>query len=178
MYTVDDKDSVRRLDVLPKSDTGSPLPVVVSDERTTLVAYLMWEPVEAWDGLTMASRPAGPGLEDEPFAIVRFVRELAHMFGPPNDEAFSGHPLASRGLEPYGVFEVLNSSWIRALEKMNRVHRDHRPDRYHALRHFILSFHDSTFECVAQGVEVAEIYRGSLGGVVSKMASMIANTRQ
>ena len=35
------------------------------------------------------------------------------------DEAFSGHPLAERGLQPYSTFEVLDSSWIRGLMKRN-----------------------------------------------------------
>ena len=49
------------------------------------------------------------------------------MFGPPNDEAFDGHPLARRGLRPYGAFEVTHSSWIRQLEQMNSVHPHHSP---------------------------------------------------
>ena len=57
------------------------------------------------------------------------------MFGPPNDEAFSGHPLASRGLHPYGAFKIENSSWIRHLEKMNSVHPNHHPERYFKLQH-------------------------------------------
>jgi len=32
------------------------------------------------------------------------------------------------------------------------VHDRHSPARYSALRHFIFTFHDSTFECVAEGV--------------------------
>ena len=72
----------------------------------------------------------------------------------PNDEAFAGHPLSSRGLRPYGAFEVHDSSWIHQLEHMNSVHPYHRRERYLQLRHFILSFHDSTFECVAPRYEI------------------------
>jgi hypothetical protein len=53
------------------------------------------------------------------FATVEFEQPFAHQFGPPNDEAFLGHPLAERGLHPYAGFEVQNSSWVRALEEMN-----------------------------------------------------------
>lgn len=80
------------------------------------------------------------------------IREGAYVWAP-NDEAFEGHPLASRGLKPYSVFEVKNSSWIRRLERMNSVHRCHRPEGYKMLRHFVFAFHDTTFECVAQGFE-------------------------
>ncbi len=43
-------------------------------------------------------------------AVISFRRHRAFTFGPPNDEAFSGHPLASRGLHPYGAFEMQHSS--------------------------------------------------------------------
>jgi hypothetical protein len=35
---------------------------------------------------------------------------------------------------------------------MNSVHYRHDPERFRVLNHYILSFHDSTFECVAEGV--------------------------
>ena len=111
------------------------------------LAYLIENRPEEWDGTTVRALDAGsPG---EPVALVEFSRAYAHMFGPPNDEAFSGHPLASRGLSPYGVYEVLHSSWIRGLERMNAVHPHHRPEPFASYRHFVFAFHDTTFECVA-----------------------------
>lgn len=75
------------------------------------------------------------------------------MFGPPNDEAFAGHPLADRGLNPYSVAEVQRSSWIRGLERMNSVHARHSRERFlEHKRHFVFAFHDSTFK--RNGVEV------------------------
>jgi hypothetical protein len=68
----------------------------------------------------------------------------------PNDEAFSGYPLADRGLMPYGAYRIERSSWVRRLERMNRVHENHRAERFDRLTHFVLTFHDSTFECVAE----------------------------
>jgi len=73
------------------------------------------------------------------------------MFGPPNDEGLHGHPLAERGLEPYGVFVVSPSSWLRALVRMNAVHPRHRDEHFDGLCHFVFTFHDSTFECIARG---------------------------
>ncbi|HEX8863370.1 MAG TPA: hypothetical protein VGC06_30595 [Actinomycetes bacterium] len=59
----------------------------------------------------------------------------AWQWGPPNDEALQGHPLVDRGLRPYGVFRVEGSSWIRQLERMNRVHPQHRPEAFRDLCH-------------------------------------------
>jgi hypothetical protein len=102
-----------------------------------------------------AELPTDVTTEDgEVMAVIRFAGRCAHLFGPPNDEAFDGHPLASRGLHPYGSFRIRRSSWIRSLERMNAVHPHHRPDPFRELQHFVLSFHDSTFECVAKELVV------------------------
>lgn len=76
-------------------------------------------------------------------------------FGSPNDEALCGHPLYARGVGYYGVFEVLHSPWIAALERANRVHSQHDPSRFADLRHIVITFHDSTFECVTRGFTCA-----------------------
>ena len=97
------------------------------------------------------------------------------MFGPPNDEAFDGHPLASRGLTPYAEFEVIDSSWLRQLEKMNSVHPYHNRERFMAnLHHFVFAFHDSTFECIAASFSVS-IHRGSLTASVEHVLEFLAD---
>jgi hypothetical protein len=74
----------------------------------------------------------------------------------------SGLPLARRGLEPGGFYRVRDSSWIRAMIRMDCAHPRHRAEQFVGYEHFILSFHDSTFECVARKVEVApRLARGS-----------------
>lgn len=109
---------------------------------------------------------------DEPIAVVEFEGPAAHIFGPPNDEAFEGHPLAERGLEPYSACVVEGSSWISALERMNSVHPSHRPEPFWKLTHYVFAFHDSTFECVASGISVS-LHRGSLRGVVAETAARL-----
>ena len=110
----------------------------------------------------------------EPAAIVRFTLPRASSFGPPNDEAFAGHPLAARGLEPYGAFEVKQPSWIRALERMNAVHANHEPEHFARFRHFVFTFHDTTFECVATGY-ACEIATGPLTALVARASLALAD---
>ena|SRR2546427_9033894 len=143
MYPVDDKDSVVEITSAPKLCPGAPCPMVLCDERSLILSYMIFEKVPV-----PLPRFADPF---EKWAIVEFHRPQAHMFGPPNDEAFSGHPLASRGLGPYAIHEVRNSSWVRQLEKMNSVHPQHNPKGYDGLKHYVFAFHDSTFECIARG---------------------------
>ncbi|HMI91006.1 MAG TPA: hypothetical protein VK509_06560 [Polyangiales bacterium] len=171
MYEVDNRDRVVELGGVPPSDAGAPLPAVVSDELNVLVAYIVERPDPSWDGTyaTMVGRETG----DQSIAIIRFRSPRAHLFGPPNDEAFSGHPLYARGLRPYSSAEVQASSWIRKLERMNSVHPSHRPERYASDRHFILAFHDSTFECIAEGFDVQYVH-GTMRGALEYMAKLVA----
>ncbi len=169
MYEVDDRDRVEEIEGIPQSSVGAPIPFILSDEHATAVAFYLEETPEGWDGGT--PRAISPR-SDEPWAIVVFAGCYAHMFGPPNDEAFSGHPLASRGLGPYGAFVVENSSWIRGLARMNSVHPHHRPDSLKRYRHFVLSFHDTTFECVAVGYSVT-LSRGPLNEALPEMHRLL-----
>lgn len=170
MYLIDHQDRVAELTDLPPSSVGAPCPVVLSAEHFLVVAFFVEDTPADWDGTTV--RVLGPDSQGEPAAVVRFQSPYAHFFGPPNDEAFAGHPLAERGLRPYGAFEVQNSSWVRALERMNSVHRHHRPEHFAGFRHFVLSFHDSTFECVAKGYS-HELREGPLDAVIAKEAARL-----
>jgi hypothetical protein len=167
MYQVDDKDKVMPLKDVPQSSVGAPLPLVVADEDRVVLAYYLQVKQPGWDGASV--RIVDPLTSEQPIALVRFNHCCVHMFGPPNDEAFAGHPLASRGLRPYGVFQIENSSWIRRLERMNSVHSQHNPERFWKLRHLIFAFHDSTFECICDGFDI----RLTQGPIFSKTTEMV-----
>ena len=150
MYEVDERDRVVPLEGVPRSTTGSPEPLLIADDSRLVLAYycLRSTPI-----LEVSPKMADQGPRGEHIAIVRFNRKT-HMFGPPNDEALEGHPLACRGLQSYGAFRVDESSWIRQLEKMNCVHSRHNPEILSRLQHLVFTFHDSTFECVCNGFDV------------------------
>ncbi len=171
MYEVDSKDRVIELTNVPQSSVGAPIPIVLAGESAVLLTYYLEETPNGWDGTTV--RIVGPESNGEPAALVKIERCYAHMFGPPNDEAFDGHPLSERGLSPYGVFEVENSSWLRKLERMNAVHPSHDRERFlKNKKHFIFAFHDSTFECIAEGFQI-EIHRGSVKSMIPRMLELI-----
>jgi hypothetical protein len=170
MYPVDERDIVVQLTDAPRPDVGAPLPLVLADDYRLLLAYLLSEPDPEWDGTYV--NVISPDSEGMAIAVIQFQRPYAHMFGPPNDEAFSGHPLANRGLDPYAVFEVRHSSWIRQLERMNSVHRQHAPEWFlEDKKHFIFTFHDSTFECIAAGFDV-QLCRGSMSSALQEMTKL------
>jgi hypothetical protein len=169
MYEVDDRDRVTKLVGVPQSSVGAPNPLIVSDGLTVVLAYYLEDTPTDWDG--SSARMVGPTTSGEPAALIRFDICLAHQFGPPNDEAFQGHPLASRGLERYGAFEIVGSSWIRGLERMNRVHPSHRAESYAAFRHLVFTFHDETFECVCKSFSVT-CTEGAIAGLVAAMTRL------
>lgn len=162
MYAIS-ADSPIELASVPQSSIGAPCPMICADEDYLRLAFYLEEDPSGWEGTTVRvlSESEGSG----PCALVSFVEAYAHMFGPPNDEAFSGHPLASRGLRPYGAFEVHGSSWLSALERMNAVHPRHHASHFAKYRHFIFSFHDTTFECIAESFTIS-LHRGSVRSVL------------
>ena len=152
MYPIDDKDEVVPLEGVPQSSVGSPRPMVFANEHNVVLAYYAQEK-EFWEDSPLPQHVP----EFENIALITLKQCRVHTFGPPNDEAFSGHPLTGRGLAPYGAFRIEHSSWIRQLERMNSFHPLHRPEQSAELMHLIFSFHDSTFECVCKAWDVATI---------------------
>ena len=170
MYEVDERDEVVPLEGVPQSSIGAPIPFVIADEHRTVLAYCLENGSPDWDGSHV--RIVDLATSTESVALVRFEYCVAHMFGPPNDEAFRGHPLAHRGLHPYAAFRIKHSSWIRRLERMNSVHEHHRPEDFLDLQHFVFAFHDSTFECVCRGFSITTT-NGSLISMIPDMIRLL-----
>lgn len=163
MYSVDQRDTVIKLHDVPQSSVGAPCPLIFASEHLVHLAYYIEEKPVSWDGSTV--RVVDENTTGESVALICFVRPYAHISGPPNDEAFSGHPLASRGLRPYSICEIQESSWIRRLERMNAIHPFHKPELFANYRHFIFAFHDSTFECIAKGFTFS-VHTGSVVEII------------
>jgi hypothetical protein len=117
----------------PSMDTGAPLPAVAATDNTLFLTY------------------SGP---DRRRFRIAFKIAIAHYFGSPSDETLHAHPLWEFGLRHYGSFEVRHSRWIEELRAMNRVDPRHSDARFDRLRHYIWTFHDETFECLADGFSV------------------------
>ena len=128
MYEIDSRDRVVALDAVPPPESGDPLPLVLAKDGTVVLSYV------AGRDLTI---------------IATFPSCVAQLFGMPDAKSLAKHPLALRGLRPCGAFEVQDSSWVRALES-----RDGPAKR----KHFIFTFRDSVFECVAGDI-AAELIR-------------------
>lgn len=156
----------------PKSSAGAPLPHILSSERNLYVLYYMQNTPENWDGKSV--RMISTNTAGEPIGVISFTPYSAYKFGPPNDEVIHGHPLYKSGLKPYSFFEVPQSEWISGLEKMNSVHPHHKKERFQELKHYILTFHDSTLECLAKSYQT-EILQGSMAEIYKQYADKLVS---
>ena len=130
-------DQVIKLDVPWLPDPGHSYPHLFADDiGPTMVVY----------------RTAESAPTDDKWAVLRFPLCRIVKFGYPNDEALPGHPLYPKGLSCYGLFEVLDSSWSKSLDEQNLVSFPNPSPSRRSRRHFIVMFHDSTLECIAESM--------------------------
>jgi hypothetical protein len=133
----------------PKMDVGAPMPMVLEGRWCI---YLLFYKVSLPDSVSVENNTA----ENETLVIIKFLRNLIYKFGSPNDEVLHGHPYYPLGLTAYSFFEVKNSDWIKELMKINSVHSYYNKENWKDDKHFILTFKDETFECIADGYEISE----------------------
>ena len=108
---------------------------------------------------------------DHGIGVVEFVGVTSVKMGSPNDEVLNGHPLWGSGLEFYQAHEVRNSQWIRELMQINRVHDRFRESRWSGRRHFILTFHDETLECVARDTVTRTNLEATMADVMASLSN-------
>ena len=84
-------------------------------------------------------------------ALVTFERCILTRFGHPNDEARWGIPRFHG--TTYGIYRIEHSSWIAEVVRLNRYRFPTTRDDYVKL-HYVFAFHDSTFECLADGMKL------------------------
>jgi hypothetical protein len=135
---------------VPQMDTGAPSPTVIADDNNLFVTYY-----KDYNGRFDDSIADNPMLDNN-LLVFKFQRYQKFVFGPPNDETIAGHRYFKLGLVPYAVFELEGSDVIEELKTINAVHPYFNSKKYDSLKHYIITFHDRTFECVAEGYEQYE----------------------
>src|ERR1700744_2075822 len=136
------EDQVVLLDSVPHPAEDAAEPFIVASDRRVILAY----PIAESDFERFG--PFDP--DDDPFCAVLFPDTVFHRLGPPGDGDLEIHPLASQGLTSYSVHEVMNSSLAAELAAVASTGP--------AQRHFLITFQQSTFECVASDYTVVGVY--------------------
>ena len=133
-------DHVTELELPWPPGGGAPEPRLWLSEQEAVLAYRV--------GLT--------GTEPGTFAVLRFPRCQFAMFGTPGHNVLFLYPLHPQGLELYGIYEVLNSSfdpgkrqWMTDARGAPRAASPGSPSGSRgSSRHFIITFHDQTLSAL------------------------------
>ena len=167
MYKIDHRDKIVELQAVPQSSPGAPCPMLIANEHQLWLAFYVREDDSHWDGKTCRLVDEN---SDETCAVVHFKGLKSHILGQPDEMRTHLHPLGRRGLTAYMSVEVIHSSWIRKLAAFHAKIPRHWPHAYDKARHFIFTFHDSSFECIADSFEVTIIrssVHAALAGILS-----------
>jgi len=114
--------------------------------------------------------PGSDRFEDAGRAICEFVGCTITKFGYPNDEAWFAIP-RTNGLS-YDVCEVTNSEWGQEITALNRHGFPSTPD--FSQRHFLILFHDSSFECLANEMR-PELTTEPITAILARLSERIAS---
>lgn len=129
-------------------DTGAPSPQILSNDSELLhMFYALDENNEQYSEDDSVNY-------DEKVIFIKFKRCSKYTFGGPNDEALHGHPYYKLGLGRYAFYELKNSDYIKSLQEINKCHDRYNPKNWTNLKHYILTFHDNMFECIAEDFEI------------------------
>ncbi len=131
-------------------DTGAASPTVLSNENELFVIFY-------GDSRRQSDFPQEWNtVYDTGVFVLKFTNCLKHTFGMPGDETFRGYRYYAVGMRPYSFYELNVPDWIEELQAIDRAHPRFNPDKWPQYKHYIITFHDSMFECVAQGFEIRE----------------------
>jgi hypothetical protein len=144
------RDEIVDLPELPQASVGTPRPHICGSEGLVHLVY----DLEHLPNSGLVVHMIDPGTQPTPAALIEFRGVQAISWGLPYDETPSAHPLSRHGLQWYTAQDVRNSSWLRELERRNGVPSTHSRTAFERLRHFVVTFHGSTFECAADEFRV------------------------
>lgn len=132
-------------------DPGASSPrIICSDDILFILFYTKEEITE--DHIEPKGRNT---FQQSQISIIRFDHYFSHKYGLPNDETFHHHTLYSKGLKFYRGQYARDSHWLKETIKTMSSHPYFDKSSIEGLKHYIFSFKEGTFECLATGYEIA-----------------------
>jgi hypothetical protein len=131
-------------------DSGSPLPIILSNDNELFISFY----AERNGGFDEPHQRNS--IYDTGIVVLKFKSFLKYSFGLPSNETIQGHPYFKLGLNSFSFYELKSSDLIYSLQKIEKVHPYFNPEKWKEYKHYILTFHDNMFECVAKEFEIAE----------------------
>lgn len=130
-------------------DCGSPSPTILSNDSELLIAFYA-------NKESASIIPQHNIINNTGIFALKFKVYLKYTFGLPGEETIQGHPYSKLGMKSYSFYELRNSDLIKSLQNIEKVHPEYNPEKWEIYKHYILTFHDNMFECIAQDFEVIE----------------------
>ena len=125
---------------------GAPAPKILADDNNLILLFYL----DLFDSPKISDKLKEREIEnDTGIAIIKFKRKFIHKFGAPNDDLIIGHPYYKIGLKPYSFYSVEDSDWIKEIIRIQSLHPYYNEESVKNLNHYILTFKDNTFECIA-----------------------------
>ena len=131
-------------------DSGSPSPIILSNDNELFIAFY------ADKESTSAIPQERNTIIDVGIVALKFKPYLKYALGLPGSETIHGHPYSKLGMKSYSFYELKNSDLIKSLQNIEKVHEYYDPEKWENYKHYILTFHDNMFECIAREFELRE----------------------
>ncbi|TRX34097.1 hypothetical protein [Flavobacterium restrictum] len=131
-------------------DYGAPSPTILSNDNELFVAFYA-------DKKKSSVVPQERNIiYDTGIFALKFKRYLKYTFGIPSNETINSHPYSKLGMESCSFYELIDSDYIKSLQDIEKMHPGYNPKKWNMYKHYILTFHDNMFECIAEGFEIRE----------------------
>ncbi|MGE8430272.1 MAG: hypothetical protein ACN6O7_20500 [Sphingobacterium sp.] len=149
-------------------DYGAPSPTILSNDNELFIAFY------AQNSNMYALQPTESNINYEQGIIaLKFKMCIKYTFGMPGNETLHGHPYGKLGMESCSFYELRDSDFIKSQQEIEKVHSYYNEERWKTYKHYILTFHDNMFECIAQDFEIRHENR-SLYSQASEMLKQVS----
>ena len=131
-------------------DTGSPSPMIISNDNELFITFYTDKRINDTAPVERNT------IYDRGVFGIKFKLYRKFTFGLPSNETLQGHPYYKLGLKSFRFYELQYSDLIKNLQKIESVHPYYNADIWQSYKHFIITFHDNMFECIAKEFEIRE----------------------
>ena len=131
-------------------DYGAPSPTILSNDNELFIAFYADK-----ESTSIIPQERNTIYDTGIFAL-KFKQYLKYTFGIPGNETIPGHPYSKLGMRSCSFYELKNSDLIQSLQDIEKVHPQYSAEKWKMYKHYILTFHDNMFECIAQDFEIRE----------------------
>ena len=122
-------------------NVGAPEPIILSNDTSIIINFY-------------AEITGDVSESEEQIITLKFIHYSKFTFGMPGNETIHGHPYSKLGMESFSFYELKDSDLIRDLKNISKIHPYFKSESWMDAKHYIITFHDNMFECIAQNFEI------------------------